>query len=72
MMVHSFGHFWGKTNLTGRKPPVMDIANYTTFMVVRHPFERILSAFYNIKGFKKFEPGPDSHIREHISKVSTL
>ena len=42
--------------------------NYTSFIVVRNPLDRVVSAYYNIIHWRSSQPGPDKCVYEDIIK----
>ena len=42
--------------------------NYTKFVVVRHPFDRIVSSFYNIVNREKYPLGPEQILSDTLKK----
>ena len=46
--------------------------NYTKFVVIRHPFDRILSTFYNIKHGSRYGLGPGRPIKNTLIQRNNI
>ena len=59
-------------SMVGSWKPEFD--SYTKILFVRHPFDRVISAFYNLKHFKEGARmhGPGRHIRHEVKRMFDL